>query len=738
MNKQQLTVCFSLCLLFAGCKPKLSPNEQMVERLREQARFANNPANAYAPAAVLKHIDSLIKAAHIGTNVVTLNINKSTTLLQLGEEQKAVSLMDSMLNKVFIPDYLIKQNVIKVLALAYLRLGERTNCIHNHSAESCIFPIAGKGIHADKNGSEKAIELYKKLLKTDPSDYESKWLINIAYMTTGGYPDQVPPELLIKNTATSNPMGIKPFKEVAMNLGLAVKKISGGSIVDDFDNDGYNDIVTSSASLAEPMHYFHNNKDGSFTDWGKSSGLSSFTGGLNMMQTDYNNDGLKDIFVVRGGWKGKFGKEPNSLLKNNGNGTFTDVTEQSGLLSLHPTQTATWADFNNDGWLDVFIGNENAPGDENASELYINNKNGTFTEQSAGAGCHIKLFVKGVTSGDYNNDGLPDLYVSTMDGRNILFKNLSAKNGKVKFKDVTVEAGMPKLGQATFTTWFFDYDNDGNLDLLACGYGNDTPIASIAGAEAVDHYLGNNGKVVLYHNLGNGKFENTSVKAGLTKVAFTMGANFGDIDNDGYPDFYLGTGNPQFSSLIPNKLYKNNNGRAFTDVTTPARVGSLQKGHGVSFADLDNDGYQDIHMSLGGAYIGDSYQNALFINPVAAKNNWIDISLAGTKSNRAAIGTKLKVTFTENGKQRTVYREVNSGGSFGSSPLQQHIGIGKATVIDEVQVQWPVTGKKQIFKNLATAKYYRIKEGTNTLTTFKLKQFDFEKGQLQGMEHMNM
>jgi len=737
MNKQQLTLCFLVYLLIAGCKPKLGANEQMVAWLKEQSVFANNSANAYAPIAVLKHIDSLIKAAHLGTDVVTLNVNKSTTLLQLGEEQKAVNLMDSLLNKTFIPDYLLRQNVIKALALAYLRLGERTNCIHNHSAESCIFPISGGGIHTDKNGSEKAIELYQKLLKTDPSDYESKWLLNIAYMTTGGYPEQVPQELLIKTTVNSN-TGIVPFKEVAMNLGLAVKKVSGGSIVDDFDNDGYNDIITSSASLAEPMHYFHNNMNGSFTDLGKSSGLSSFTGGLNMMQTDYNNDGLKDIFVVRGGWKGKFGKEPNSLLKNNGNGTFTDVTEQSGLLSFHPTQTATWADFNNDGWLDVFIGNESAPGDENASELYINNRNGTFTERSAEAGCQIKLFVKGVTSGDYNNDGLPDLYISTMDGRNVLFKNQSSKNGKVSFADLTVQAGLPKLGQATFTTWFWDYDNDGNLDLLACGYGNDTPIASIAGAEAVNHYLGNNGKVVLYHNLGNGRFQNTSVKAGLTKIAFAMGANFGDIDNDGYLDFYLGTGNPQFSSLIPNKLYKNNGGQGFTDVTTPARVGSLQKGHGVSFADLDNDGYQDIHVSLGGAYIGDAYQNALFINPAAIKNNWIDVSLAGVASNRAAIGAKLKITFTENGEQRTMYREVNSGGSFGSNPLQQHIGIGKATMVDEVQVQWPVTGKTQVFKNLTAGKYFKIKEGVNTLSTFKLNQFNFNASQLQTMDNMEM
>jgi len=728
-----------ICLLslLCACKPKLGANEQMVQLLKEQSVFANTPANEYAPAAVLKHLDSVINSAQLSTDIVSLKVKKALVLLQLGKEQQAVNLMDSVLNKTFVADYLIKQNVIKTLALCYLRLGERTNCINNHGAESCIFPIAGGGIHTDMTGSKKAIALYEKLLKTDPNDYESRWLLNIAYMTTGGYPAQVPPGLLLK-TSTGAATETVPFKDLAMKLGLAVTKLSGGSIVDDFDNDGYNDIVTSSASLDQPMHYFHNDKNGNFTDLGKSSGLSAFTGGLNMMQTDYNNDGFKDIFVTRGGWKGKFGKEPNSLLKNNGNGTFTDVTEQSGLLSFHPTQTATWADFNNDGWVDVFIGNESAPGDENVSELYINNKNGTFTEQATAAGCAVNLFVKGVTSGDFDNDGRPDLYISTMNGSNIIFKNQSAKNGQVKFVDVTSQAGLPILGQATFATWFWDYDNDGNLDLLACGYGNDTPIAAIAGEEALDHYRGNNGKVVLYHNTGNGKFENVSVKTGLTKIAFSMGANFGDIDNDGFADFYLATGNPQFSSLVPNKLYKNNKGSSFTDITAAARVGSLQKGHGVSFADLDNDGFQDIHVSLGGAFIGDAYQNALFINPAQGKNQFIDILLAGKTSNRAAIGAKLKITFTESGQQRSVYREVSSGGSFGSNPLEQHIGVGTATQVDEVQVYWPVTGKTQIFKNLKPGNYLKINEGSDKIATYTLKRFNFNLNKPKAMAGMCM
>jgi hypothetical protein len=726
-----------LSLLATGCKPKKEDsNQRMVELLKTQAHFANDYHNEYAPQAILNHIDSLIRLASINTDLTPLYIQKGKILLQLGREQRAVNLLDSVLHKTFIIDYLIKQKVISTLALAYLRLGERTNCIHNHSAESCLFPVSGGGIHQDKYGSQKAIELYQQLLKADPDDYEARWLLNLAYMTTGEYPQKVPAAYLVSNPK-DNPQAVQPFKDVAMQLGLAVKKISGGSIIDDFDNDGYPDIVTSSSSLAEHMHYFHNNHDGSFTDRAEMSGLGQFTGGLNMMQTDYNNDGLKDIFVLRGAWKGKFGKEPNSLLRNNGDGTFTDVTEQSGLLSFHPTQTATWADFNNDGWLDVFIGNESATGDDNPSELYVNNKNGTFTEISKQAGCHINLFVKGVTSGDYDNDGLPDLYLSTMNGTNVLFKNVS-KNKTIRFQDVTRQASLSNQGRGTFSTWFWDYDNDGRLDLLACSYTNDLTIGYVAGMDALNKYGGKNGKVILYHNEGSGHFKDVSEQAGFTHIAFAMGANFGDIDNDGYPDFYLGTGNPLFSSLVPNRLYKNNAGKFFTDVTVPARVGNLQKGHAVSFADLDNDGFQDIYINLGGAFIGDAYQNALYLNPASNHNNWLELQLEGVQSNRAAVGAKLRISFTEHGVQRSVYRIVNSGGSFGANPLRQHIGLGSATGVDEVQITWPVTGKVQEFRNLKAGSYLRIKENSNQITTFTLAKFDFNTLPAHAMAGMKM
>jgi len=698
----------------------------MITLLESAAKYENNPENIYCPEAMVKLCDSILNNSSTDTDLVKAKYDKANALLQLGEEQKAAEIYEYLLNKTSPGDFEHRRQIGKDLAVAYLRLGERMNCIHNHNAESCIYPIASGGVHHDKTGSEKAIELYKMLLADDPNDLESRWLMNIAYMTIGGYPQLVPPAYLLKVLDEDPRHTIKPFMDVAVNVGLNFRDMGGGSIVDDFNNDGYPDIVLSSWSLTEHMHYCRSNGNGTFTDISDSSGLGKLTGGLNMMQTDYNNDGFKDIFVLRGAWKGKFGRNPNSLLRNNGNGTFTDVTKESGLLSFHPTQTATWADLNNDGWLDVFIGNETTPaGGVNACELYINNKNGTFTETAAKAGCAITEFVKGVTSGDYDNDGRTDIFISTLNGKKILLKNESVKNGPVKFTDVTQQAGLNTGMVRTFPTWFWDYDNDGWLDILVCGYEFSEPLAYYAAAEAINAPLGNAGKIFLFRNNHDGTFEEVSAKTGLNKIAFAMGANFGDIDNDGYLDFYLGTGNPKFKSLIPNKLFRNINGSRFLDVTTSARLGNLQKGHGISFADLDNDGDEDIYIEMGGAYTGDAYENSFYINPGQNDNHWINLSLEGTVSNRAAIGAKIKVTFKENNVEKAVYRDVNSGGSFGSNPLRQHIGIGHATSIEKIEIKWPVTGKVQVFENPPVDINIKIDEGNSSFTTYKLARLDF-------------
>ncbi len=239
-------------------------------------------------------------------------------------------------------------------------------------------------------------------------------------------------------------------------------------------------------------------------------------------------------------------------------------------------------------------------------------------------------------------------------------------------------------------------------------------------------FEGSSGTILLYRNNHDGTFTNVSEEAGTNKTAFAMSANFGDIDNDGFLDYYLGTGNPELESIVPNKMFKNINGNRFVDVTAAARVGHLQKGHGIAFADVDNDKDQDIYIEMGGAYKGDAFHNSLYLNPGQnKKNNWITLDLIG-KDHKNVIGTSIRINFRESGKQRSVFRDVNSGGSFGASPLRKEIGIGQATLIDEIEIRWHPGNETQVFRNVQPNQFLRINEGNDRLETVPLRMVNLE------------
>ena len=705
-----------------------TPHEQMITLLKKLAIRNQSLTNPFNPDRKIAHCDSILSKKGEEKNNYELAM-EAPLLVRVGKEQKAVDIYEDLLKR---SNFITINDMLPDMAIAYMRLGERTNCMLNHNKSSCIFPIKDEGVHRIKTGSSKAIEVYKTILKGKPDDLESRWLLNIAYMTLGTYPQSVPKEYLIPNLDIDTGYKIKPFTDMASDLGLDHFGRAGGVIVDDFNNDGYLDIVTSAWDLTDQMHYYQNNKDGTFIDMTEQSGLKGLTGGLNIQQTDYNNDGYMDIFVLRGAWNTQgFGNQPPSLLRNNGDGTFTDVTVPSGLMFMHPTQAAVWADFNNDGWLDVFIGPEDSglldAGGTHTCMLYINNHDGTFTDVAKSAYCNITSYVKGVTSADFNNDGWPDLFISTLDGRKFLLKNMKKTGKDVAFEDITEQAGLSKNMEPTFTTWFYDYDNDGWSDILVCDYNfQGRSLGYFSAAEALGKPVPKAGNVFLYHNNHDGTFTNVTDQMGLNKVVFSMGANFGDIDNDGYPDMYFGTGNPDFKSLVPNKLFKNIDGKKFADVTISSHMGNLQKGHGVAFADLRNTGIQDVFAEIGGAYIGDSYNTSLYVNPGQNNNNWISLKLEGVKANRAAIGSHIKVTFTENGTKRSVYKDVNSGGSFGSSPIQQEIGIGQAKLIDDIEIKWAGSQTVQHFKNITPDQFLHITEGNDKADIIHLKKLTFK------------
>jgi len=608
-------------------------------------------------------------------------------------------------------------------AIGHLRRAEEDNCIEHHNPDSCIFPITGGGVHGEKRGSREAVAVLTGLLEKNPENLQARWLLNIAHMTLGEYPGGVAPRFLIDPKLFASEHDIRRFPDIAGTVGLDADDLAGGSIVEDFDNDGHLDVMASAMGRYSPLRFFRNRGDGTFSERTQEAGLAGLTGGLNMVQTDYDNDGFKDVLVLRGGWMGRAGRFPASLLRNNRNGTFTDATEQANLLNNRPTQTATWLDFDGDGWLDVFVGNESAPDDKVPSELYRNKGDGTFVECGRAAGVETFAFVKGVVSGDYNNDGRPDIYVSVRAGPNLLYRNdgpgadRGGPCGGWRFTDVAGDAGVVDPFHS-FPTWFFDYDNDGWEDLFVSGY-------LCKAEEIAADVLGlphEAERPRLYRNKGDGTFADVTKEAGLWKMLLSMGSNFGDLDNDGWLDFYIGTGEPDLGFLLPNRAFRNDRGRRFQDVTTSGGLGHLQKGHGVSFADLDNDGDQDIYHVVGGAFEADRFRNALFENP-GHGNRWIDLTLEGRKSNRPAVGARVKIVVAGPGGERSIHRTLGSGGSFGASPLRVHAGLGDAREILRVEILWPAGGPVQVLKGLEPDRRYRVVEGKRSPKEITVKNY---------------
>jgi hypothetical protein len=609
------------------------------------------------------------------------------------------------------------------LAFAWFRMGEVQNCASHHNAESCLFPVQGQGVHAQRLGATEAVKLYNELLSDPNTGAENalsyRWLLNLGYMTLGEYPDKVPKRWLIPPDTFKSDYDIGRFRDVAAERGVAEFGAAGGIILEDFDNDGHLDLMISHMGIADQLQYYHRNGDGTFTRMTEQAGLKGIVGGLNLYQADYNNDGCIDVFVPRGAWMHDHGQFPRSLLRNNCDGTFTDVTAEAGLLSYYPSQTVAWADIDGDGFLDLFVGNEinrehvQWPAATRNFELYLNNRDGTFTEIAAQSGIRLDGMIKGAVFGDYDNDGWPDLYVSILGKPNHLFRNLGARAGAPKFADVTSQAGVAEPIMS-FTCWFFDYNNDGWLDIFVSGYSALLP-------NIVREYLGEKEQAKgdrprLYRNNKDGTFTDVSREARLDQLLLTMGANFGDLDNDGYPDFYLGTGAPPLTTLVPNRMFRNYQGQYFQDVTTSGGFGHLQKGHGVAFGDIDNSGNQDVVEVMGGVYPSDKFWTTLYKNP-GHGNHWVKLRLTGVKSNRFAVGARIRtVVSMEDGKRREIFTVVGSGGSFGSSSLRPHIGLGRATSIELLEIKWPGSGLVQQFKGPFPAdKIYEIREDQQEL-----------------------
>ncbi len=657
-----------------------------------------------------------------------LHLSAGMAELYLGNEREAIALLEAAERGIeagsIQGDPATLSEIRFSLGVAYMRLGETENCCEAHTAESCILPIRGGGLHGRPEGSSNAAEYFIAFLKNPPNDYwhlAAMWLLNIAHMTLDTYPDEVPARYRLPPDRFQPERDFPKFRNIAPDLGLDTFSLAGGAIADDFTGDGYLDIVVSTWDTREELgqiRFFVNNGDGTFTERTDEAGLTGILGGLNLMHADYNNSGHLDVLVLRGAWLGEAGRHPNSLLRNDGDGTFTDVTIEAGLAEVHyPTQTAAWADFNNNGWLDLYIGNETTPGVDAPGQLFRNNGDGTFTDIASEAGVENNRMAKSVASGDFNGNGLPDLYVSNLGSENRLYRN----QGDGTFVDVAPELEVTgPIG--SFPAWFWDFNNNGILDLYVSSY-------SLGIGHLAAYYLGlphQHDMDSLYLGDGEGGFTDVAMEVGLDYPTMPMGSNFGDLDNDGYLDFYLGTGDTQFYSLMPNVMFLNSGGRKFRNVTMAGGFGHLQKGHGVAFADFNNNGNSDVFIQMGGAFAGDRFQDAFFENP-GFGNHWITIQLVGTESNRSAIGARIRLEIEESGSVRPVYRHVNSGGSFGGNPLRQTIGLGKADRIRAIEIDWPTTGKTQRFEDVERNQMIRIVEDEEGFSEIAVETFEYRR-----------
>ncbi len=529
-------------------------------------------------------------------------------------------------------------------------------------------------MHVEQRGSRQAIRYFEEVLAlvpaSSPLHIKTLWLLNLAYMTIGGYPESVPEPYRVPPRVFASQAPFPRFENVAPAIGIHTFNLSGGAVVDDFDGDDDLDILTTTFDTGGEPHYLRNDGEGGFVDRTKEAGLEGLYGGLNLVQADYDNDGDLDLFVGN-----EHGADPDF---------FGDVE----------------AEFD-------------AP-----CQLFRNNGVGadgrvTFTDVAAESGLDLRAYVKGAIWGDYDNDRDPDLYVSVLGGSNFLFRNNGVdSNGRVTFTDVAAEVGV-EGPVSSFPVWFWDYNNDGVLDLYVSSYAGARDSVALVAAS----YFGRSipyDLARLYRGSESGTFENVAPSSGLERLHLTMGSNFGDIDNDGYLDFYLGTGYPDYEGLMPNVLYHNIGGRHFRDVTLDAGLGHLQKGHAVSFADYDSDGDLDVFEQMGGAFPGDRFPDALFRNP-GFGNHWLTLRLIGVRSNRSAIGARIRVDVLEDGERRSIYRRVNSGGSFGCNPLRQTVGLGRADSIERLEIYWPTSDTRQTFSEVPVDVFLTLTEGREEL-----------------------
>jgi tetratricopeptide (TPR) repeat protein len=490
------------------------------------------------------------------------------------------------------------------------------------------------------------------------------------------------------------------FEEIAHAVGIDRLNGNGTCAWGDIDNDGDYDLIVAGSGTFVGVY---RNEGGKFVDATNDAGLKGIPSGYSLNLVDYDNDGWLDLFIAMNGWNGPM---PDFLFHNE-RGKFVDVSKKSGAADPGSGFVSVWGDLDNDGWIDLVVAN-GVLKDGSVPQIYRNNRNGTFANVTKAAGLDEPPLYGaiGAALGDYDKDGRLDILIN---GRDTAPNRLYHNDGNLRFSEVARKAGVVQPPHNGFVCFFFDYDNDGWPDILTTSLAPwEVTVEGLkkgyapASARAVHPDASR-----LFRNNGNGTFTDATFDSKLYFPTGTMGAGVADLDNDGYLDVYLGTGDPQISRLEPNRLFRNLGNRTFGDVTTYvgfARPGN--KGHGVGFVDIDEDGDLDIFAQLGGHYPGDHVRNAFYRNLKANRNHWLEVELRGVKSNRFAVGAQI----TLKAGTLLAYREVKGSEGFGStSPFRQHFGLGGNAKIDSIEIRWP-SGTTHRFTDLEANRIISLKE----------------------------
>ncbi len=542
----------------------------------------------------------------------------------------------------------------------------------------------------------------RQAVDLEPEPLEPRWNLELATRRAGDSPERLPDRYRLDLPDRGAPSPVR-FEEVSAEVGIERWSRGRGSAWADFDGDGDLDLL--SLGIRDPHALYRNRlrEDGRavFEPAAAETGLLDSRGGWSGLFFDFDRDGDPDLHVTRDGWDGRDG---NSFYRNEG-GAFREVTAAVGLAGPLDAFTAAAADVNRDGWLDLYVANGVGTPGGSPNRLFLGAPGG-FVERGEAFGVADHGRSVGSAFGDYDQDGWPDLLVANFFGGPELYRNLNGAG----FENVTAAAGLEAPVEA-FVGFFFDTDNDGWLDIFVVGFTPDMETALQSQVEGRAVHEGS--RLALYRNDRDGTFTDVTEAAGLSWNLGAMAAAFGDVDNDGWLDLFIGAGAPPMERLEPNRLFRNLGDGTFADVSEAAGLADLGKGHGAAFADYDEDGDLDLFVPIGGAFPGDRQRSALYRNDAAqqpAANHWLQLRLHASTLHPDAAGAQVRLRVTAEDDAAVQLRELAIGGGFGitPSPILQ-FGLGPHAAAAEISIRWP-GGARRVLRDVPANQRLEVRE----------------------------